>query len=217
MKYREKHISNKKCRAETMLAIIKIAAVSVCLGITLCMTAFFARADSIRPCVLRLHVLANSDSPEDQELKLKVRDRLLECGGELFGSADSLCEAEELVNKNIAALESAAREEIAENGFDYSVSVSLEKSRFNTRSYGDDLTLPAGIYDAVKVKIGSGEGHNWWCVMFPPVCVGAASDSKEMENVLNEEQLDVVSNGSKYRIGFKSVEIFEEIKEFLSK
>ena len=77
-----------------MLAIIKIAAVSVCLGTVLCMTAFFARADSIRPCVLRLHVLANSDSPEDQELKLKVRDRLLECGSALFCSADSLCDAE---------------------------------------------------------------------------------------------------------------------------
>ena len=122
----------------------------------------------IKTDTLRLHIIANSDSDFDQELKLKVRDRVLEYTGELFAEVSGKTEAEALAEYSSDEIKNIAEDVIAENGADYSVSVEITNMWFETRSY-DGFTLPAGDYDAVRIIIGAGEGHNWWCVMYPPL------------------------------------------------
>ena len=108
-----------------------------------------------------------------------------------------------------------AKAVIESNGYTYPVSVSLEETYFTTRSY-DDFTLPAGNYQALRVVIGEGKGHNWWCVMFPPLCISAASENEaQLSDILNSEQLELVE-GNDYEIKFKCVEIYEELKKYLS-
>lgn len=118
---------------------------------------------------LRFHVIANSDSPEDQALKLRVRDRLLEHFGAQFAGVDSLKESREKILQNLNEIEAIARKQVEEEGKAYPVKVELTYCDFPTKAYGD-LVLPAGKYEALRVIIGSGQGANWWCVMFPPLC-----------------------------------------------
>jgi stage II sporulation protein R len=118
---------------------------------------------------IRFHVIANSDSPEDQALKLKVRDRLLERFGREFASVDSIEDGRRRIQGNIAEIEKIAMDEIKNQGQSYSVKVQFGNFSFPTRAYGQ-LVLPAGEYEALKVVIGKGSGANWWCVMFPPLC-----------------------------------------------
>ena len=169
----------------------------------------------IRENVLRLHVLANSDSAEDQSLKLLVRDRLLEVSGEIYSDAGSKEEAVSATEKNLAVFQTEAEKVIHEKGYDYSVKVLLETSYFNTRTYGD-ITLPAGTYQAIRVVIGEGAGHNWWCVMFPPLCVSPASDSEALlSDVLSSEEMDLVEGGG-YEMRFKCVELYEDFRNRMS-
>lgn len=166
----------------------------------------------IRGSVLRLHVLANSDDAGDQALKLKVRDRLLEVSTELYAGAETKEEAVAATREHLDELRREAERVVRENGCNYPVTVALEETYFNTRTYGD-ITLPAGNYQAVRVLIGKGKGHNWWCVMFPPLCISAASgDEVQMEDVLTDQQMDMVE-GSRYEMKFKCVELYEEWKE----
>lgn len=118
--------------------------------------------------LIRLHVIANSDSPEDQALKLQVRDRLLLTFGETFREVRSMEEARGIIQANLAALEQTACVEIENQGFSYPVEAKLGIYPFPTRVYGD-LVYPAGNYEALRVVIGEGKGANWWCVMFPPL------------------------------------------------
>lgn len=128
--------------------------------------------------VVRLHVLANSDSEEDQALKLKVRDRILACAEPLLAGAADRREAEALLRDRVPELERAAAQEIRDNGYDYAVTVRLEDTMFPTREY-DGFTLPAGKYLALRAVIGAGEGQNWWCVVFPPLCAAASAEVPE--------------------------------------
>lgn len=128
--------------------------------------------------VVRLHVLANSDSEEDQALKLKVRDRLLAYVEPLLESAPDRRAAEALLRGRLLELERVAREEIRAQGYAYPVSVELEDAAFPTREY-EGFTLPAGKYLALRVFIGEGAGRNWWCVVFPPLCAAAAAEVPE--------------------------------------
>lgn len=128
--------------------------------------------------VVRLHVLANSDSEEDQALKLKVRDRILACAEPLLAGAADRREAEALLRDRVPELELAAAQEIRDNGYDYAVTVRLEDTMFPTREY-DGFTLPAGKYLALRAVIGAGEGQNWWCVVFPPLCAAASAEVPE--------------------------------------
>ena len=121
------------------------------------------------PDLIRLHILANSDAPYDQELKHKVRDRLLAEFSPAFKPAGTAAEARELINNRLEDIEAAALEEIAANGYDYTVEARLGIFDFPTKVYGDDI-YPAGRYEALRVIIGEGQGANWWCVMFPPLC-----------------------------------------------
>ena len=172
---------------------------------------FSKQCDEIRNKVLRMHVIANSDEDYDQELKLKVRDAVLNEGRELFDGSLTADDAEEKIIPNIDRLEQVALRTIRENGYDYDVDIYVAKEFFKTRAYENSVVLPAGEYTAVKVVIGEGKGKNWWCVMFPPMCLPASNGDIKMEDVLNDKEMEIVSNSKRYSFRFKIVEIYEEI------
>lgn len=159
--------------------------------------------------VFRLHVIANSDSTEDQNLKYKVRDNLLDYMNSLCQNCESKQEAISIVEKNKDTFEQIAKQTIKEEGYSYSVKINIGNFEFPTKNYGD-ISLPAGYYDALRVEIGEAKGQNWWCVMFPPLCFvditsGVVPDeSKElMENNLSEEEYALISDQSDSEIQFK--------------
>ncbi len=174
----------------------------------------FMAAATVRQECLRLHILADSDAEEAQSVKLLVRDRLLESSEEIFTGNESSEEAAEKILRNKEKLEEIANEVLRENGFFYTASISVEDEYFETRQY-DNMTLPAGTYKACKVILGSGEGKNWWCVMFPPLCIPAAVKNNEDEvyAVFGEDGGDLVTEKNGYVIRFRVVELFEEALE----
>lgn len=187
---------------------------SLCVGLAasalLALCRFGALCGEIRSSVVRLHVLANSDSGEDQALKLKVRDAVLAASeGMLTGIADTDT-ALRRVEERLPLIRRAAEECVAREGYAYPVSVKLEESYFTTRTYGT-VTLPAGRYAALRVEIGEGAGQNWWCVVFPPLCLGTATDRTELEDVLDPAACRVAEEAPRYRIRFKLVEWLEEL------
>lgn len=149
--------------------------------------------------VVRLHVLANSNTQEDQALKLKVRDRVLEQAQELLDSADSKEESLSILRKNTTLLEKTALECIIQEGYDYTVRVCIGKYDFPTKSY-KNMSLPQGEYDALRVIIGSGKGDNWWCVLFPSFCLGDAAASENNEEVTIRFRIVEIYNGIKRKI-----------------
>lgn len=191
-----------------MKLMFKALCCGLCIACLLSMVGFCGACEDIESEVLRLHILANSDSEEDQTLKLKVRDGLLAYSETLFQNAATKAEAETIAKENLAQIQSEAEKIIRENGYDYGVQVYIKNMSFNTRVYGD-VTLPAGNYDAIRVVIGAGEGHNWWCVMFPPLCLPSATGT-ELNTVLNDEEQKIVTDDH-YTFKFKIVEIFESI------
>lgn len=179
-----------------------------------------AVSEDIANSVFRLHVIANSDSAEDQALKLKVRDSLLLYMNNLSKNCSSKEEVIELAKQNQEQLKQIAEKTITENGFSYPVSVEIGISDFPTKTYGD-ISLPAGTYDALRVKIGDSKGKNWWCVMFPPLCFVDVSsgivpeDSKEeMKENLNDEEYDLISktDDNEIHFKFKLIEFFQNLR-----
>lgn len=189
-----------------MLYLRKLAAALLCaLVFTSCLTAYSDEVSSeLSEGIVRLHIVANSDSEEDQNVKLIVRDRVL-------------AEMERFEDKNeipfaIAEFKKIANEVLKENGFDYTATVEYGNFEFPTKYY-DNFALPKGNYDAVRIKLGEAEGHNWWCVLFPPLCyVDAATD--EADELLREtfgENYDLVKEGEgklPVKIKFKIAELF---------
>lgn len=196
-------MKNKILRLEASVLI------AVILACSLNMVSFAKQCDSIRNKMLRMHVIANSDSEKDQELKLKVRDAVLLAGKEVFDGSITADEAQEKIIPHISYLEQVAKKVIIENGFDYDVNITVQKEFFDTRVYDNSVTLPAGYYTAVKVIIGGGEGKNWWCVMFPPMCLPTVSSKGSTEDVLNSQENEIVTNSGKYKVRFKIVEWYE--------
>ena len=175
--------------------------------------AFAYNCSRVRSDVLRMHVIANSDCSADQQLKLMVRDAVLERGAQLFDGMVTADEARRKIEPHKAELEAAAREVIERAGYDYPVSVNVVNEYFATRCYGS-LTMPAGRYTAVKVVIGEGAGRNWWCVMFPPLCLPAAQDrGGNLDAFFDDGELKVVESSGRYEPRFKIVEIIEKLKE----
>ena len=175
--------------------------------------AFAYNCSRVRSDVLRMHVIANSDCSADQQLKLMVRDAVLERGAQLFDGTVTADEARRKIEPHKAELEAAAREVIERAGYDYPVSVNVVNEYFATRCYGS-LTMPAGRYTAVKVVIGEGAGRNWWCVMFPPLCLPAAQDrGGNLDAFFDDGELKVVESSGRYEPRFKIVEIIEKLKE----
>jgi len=197
---------------DAVIAIGFIAAVLISQVVS-----FFRDGDSlehIRGNVLRLHILADSDSPRDQELKLKVRDELLESG--LLSEADSLADAEEEVMVHIPEIELLAEDVLRHNGCDKKVRAYLTEMHFDKRVYGD-ITMPEGDYHALRIEIGSAKGHNWWCVMYPPLCLPAAcevTDDKEKEDdFFAEKELDILRKPEKYEVRFAIWDKICEMKD----
>lgn len=174
-------------------------------------TTFAEECDEIRHSVVRLHILANSDSDSDQTLKLAVRDAILAGTEELFTAPRTKEEAEALAGSHLGEIEAIAQDEIARQGYNYDVSARVVNRFFDTRHY-DGFTMPAGRYDAVQVEIGSGDGKNWWCVMFPPMCIPAASEHTDLPV---EEQIRSLGQPSQYKPAFAVVEAIEGFQEWL--
>ena len=168
--------------------------------------------------VVRLHVLANSDTDEDQALKLKVRDAVLERSSKILGECNSREEAIAAINENISLRESGAQETVITNGYDYSVRVELGEEDYPTRNY-ESCCFPSGRYVSLRVLIGDAEGQNWWCVLFPPMCLSAATGRSDAEDAfisvgLSSEQYTIITetDDTKYEVRFKILEAIEDAK-----
>ena len=189
--------------------ILRALCGGLCLCLCLSLCGFAGEVDDLRSRVLRLHILANSDSDVDQTVKLKVRDAVVEeCAGLLDG-ADDADDAAALATAQLDDVCAVARRVLREQGADYDVTAEVTETYFPTRVY-DDVTLPAGRYQAVRLLLGEGKGHNWWCVLFPPLCVSAATDKKTTADVLTPAEDDLVTAAPRYKMKFKVVEWWED-------
>lgn len=163
--------------------------------------------------VVRLHILANSDSEEDQALKLQVRDVVLTRAEELLRASDGRGEAEVMLREHLRELTQMAQTAIAENGYGYSVRTELANTVFPTREY-EGFSLPAGNYLALRVIIGEGGGKNWWCVVFPPLCSQSSADLAQtaMAAGLSQSDVALLEEDGGYVLKFKSIEIWEWLR-----
>lgn len=159
--------------------------------------------DALANGVIRLHIRANSNSEDDQELKLKVRDRLISESKKMMQKDMSIDDVRSYARQNLTDIRAIAIDEIRKNGYDYDVNVRFGKSEFPVKTYGD-MTLPAGTYEALVVEIGASEGENWWCVMFPPLCLDVAV----AESKYTPEEEILISK--KYNVKFKILELVSE-------
>lgn len=177
-----------------------------------------AVSSDISSSVIRLHVIANSNSFEDQELKYKVRDSLLDYMNTINFNVSSKEEAEHNVLLHIEDFNSIAKDTIISNGFSYDTKVEFSNTFFPTKEY-NNVVFPAGLYDSLKVIIGDGNGQNWWCVMFPPLCFVDTTSSKlsdesfeYLNETLTDEEIDLISQDSpSYEFKFKIIEIFNSL------
>ena len=180
----------------------------------LALCSFMPLADEaeIYDNTVRLHVLANSDSAHDQEVKLCVRDAVLETITEITKNAESAEEAEALIADNIRAVCAAAKETLCKLGEDKEVSVTLSDEYYPTREY-EDFKLPSGKYTSLRVMIGEAQGQNWWCVLYPQLCTSTAKTGETLVKTgFSKDQIDILTGGEepKYRLKFKILEIFEK-------
>ncbi len=193
---------------------------SLCVAFVLlfvyAMIPFEGECRSIADNVLRVHILANSDSEEDQTLKLKVRDALLRESENMFSDVHSKEEAMLLAADNLDHFAKIAYKTLKEYGYDYTVSAQIANVCFDTRNY-DDISMPSGYYDALQIKIGKAQGKNWWCVMYPSLCIGAASDLDDLENKLTDDQYNIVNSHHRYVFKFKVVEIFNSFVDWFNR
>lgn len=194
--------------------------------------------------LIRFHVIANSDTTSDQALKLKVRDEVLNYIAPKLQNSNSIEESREILRKNTEEIQNISKLVIKENGYKYNIRVSLSEENFPVKTYGN-ITLPQGEYEAYRIIIGSGKGHNWWCVMFPPLCFTDATKGevayKEMEadmrSVLTNDEYALINNatdtgdgnkkdfssidtseinGEKVVLKFKIFDIIDNVKEKVS-
>ncbi len=174
-------------------------------------TPAITMSESISTKVFRLHILANSDSESDQALKMKVKDKVISFSSDLYDGCKNVQDAIKVSQDNVSNFKQTAQKVIAFYGYDYDAKVYVTKDYFPTRKY-DNFTLPAGEYDCLKIIIGEGKGHNWWCVMFPEVCVSAYSEQgNKFDGYLTEEERKMIESKG-YAVRFKAVEIYEKIK-----
>ncbi len=167
--------------------------------------------------VLRLHVLANSDSEEDQAVKLRVRDAVLACAQPLLEDVTSRQQAETALSGALGALEQAGEQTVRAAGYDYPVTATLETDWLPTRTY-EDFSLPAGYYPTLRVEIGGGEGHNWWCVVYPPLCSAGVEEVAETSLDLTEDQVALITQeDGEYEFRFRCAEWFGQVESWLSR
>ena len=175
-----------------------------------CVCSFGEECSFIRENTLRLHILANSDSPADQALKLKIRDAVLSHSGELFSGCDTRQKMVSAAQEQLSDIQRIAEQTAMHNGYDLPVTVSVTDMFFETRRY-DNVLLPAGTYTAVHIELGEAAGKNWWCVLYPPLCVSAAQtgfteeEAQISDSLLQQEELP------RYRVRLAVVEWWESL------
>lgn len=198
----------------TYLRKTAVAAV-LCCSMLLSFSWAACQQTSLASRLVRLHVVANSDTQADQRLKLQVRDAVLErCGALLEGETD-LSQAKHRLSESLTELAAAGEAVVQQRGFSYPVSVRMEYASFPQTEY-EGFALPAGAYQALRVEIGAAEGHNWWCVLFPSLCLTPASELSEtaMAEGLTEQDIALMTrDGAEYEIRFRCVELWEELRE----
>ncbi|MBP3654426.1 MAG: stage II sporulation protein R [Oscillospiraceae bacterium] len=181
--------------------------IALCAGV---LTGLWAQRtqENIADQMVRLHVLAVDDSEEEQSVKLQVRDKVLEYLQPILAEADSREEAQELVQAHLEDVQKAAR--TAAGG--RRVAVTLSEEYYPTRDY-EGFSLPAGQYTSLRVVLGNGAGHNWWCVVYPPLCVAAAMETTEAMEVLSENTASIITQEEGYVYKFKIIELWSEFTE----
>ncbi|MGL5972250.1 MAG: stage II sporulation protein R [Oscillospiraceae bacterium] len=198
-----------------MLEISVLASIIICVIIGAIFTTFENQTQDIRENTLRLHIKANSDSDIDQGLKLKVRDEVIKQTQDVFNKVDTKENVKTTIEENVQFIQQIAQKKVLDEGYDYKVTSKVDNIYFNTRYY-ENFTMPAGYYDALSLDIGEGDGENWWCVLFPPLCLPSATYDTD-ENVLRdnfeEEQVDIITNSDKYQFKFALLEFFYKIYE----
>ena len=201
------------------LELALAAALIVSLGLSAAGAAPVARdCASIQQKVVRLHILANSDSDADQAQKLRVRDRVLAETGDALAHTTSRAEAEAALTAMLPQVEAAAEAQLRADGSADRVHAELTDMYFDARTY-DGGTMPAGTYRALRLTIGKGEGHNWWCVVFPPMCLSAAMapsvDTESLDDVLTPGELELVTHPERFEVRLKVVEWWETVKNWM--
>ena len=187
------------------------SAALIALSAALCAGAWAqGRQNSIRANLVRLHVVAVSDDDDEQALKLRVRDAVLAYLSPVLEEAEAAEDAKAIIGDHLEEVAQAARS--ASEGREVTVSLGCE--RFPTRRY-EGFTLPAGEYDSLRVVLGEGQGHNWWCIVFPPVCVSAVQADR-LQEVMNPEDLKIITEDEGYELKFKIVELWGELKNSLT-
>lgn len=185
-----------------------------------------AVSSNLSDSVFRLHIIANSDSSADQELKLKVRDNIINYMNTLTSSSSDKKDVISMVNNHLDSFKEIALNTIKENGYNYDVNIEIGNFNFPTKTYGD-ISFPAGNYDALRIEIGDAIGQNWWCVLFPPLCFVNSStgvvpdDSKNtLKENINSESYEIISEGnnsndntSDIKIKFKIIEFFNNFRK----
>ena len=195
---------NKSLRAWEIAALMALS-LALCAG-----TWAQARQQSISSALVRLHVIAVSDGAEEQEIKLEVRDAVLDYLTPVLENAEDQQQARQIITENLEGVAEAAGS--AARG--RQVSVTLSRESYPTREY-EGFTLPAGRYESLRVILGEGEGKNWWCVVFPPLCLSAA-EREEVQSVLNGEDLAIVTEEEGYVLRVRLVELWGELLNALS-
>lgn len=201
---------------------VVIAIASIVIGL---MMTFFTSAkqmdmnelqENIADKIIRFHVIANSDSDEDQELKLEVKEAIVEYISPYFEESESIEESREILLGLSDEIKKIANEVIASEGYTYTVTVELKDCYFPTKAYGD-IVLPPGYYESYQIEIGEAQGKNWWCILYPPLCFVdvthgvVPAESKEMlANILDEDEYESISNAKQTKTSyrFKILEIF---------
>ena len=169
--------------------------------------------------VLRFHVLANSDTAEDQNLKLAVRDAVGSRMAELLSDVPDREACEQVVEAHLPEIAETAQAVVREAGYEYEVHAAIEETEFPSKTYGK-FTFPAGKYEALRVVIGEGEGHNWWCVMYPNLCFSGSmyridndTNGEKLEQVLSPEEYKVVMESKDYKIRFRFLKFLDHLTE----
>lgn len=206
-----------------LLIVSLVLIISIIYILNSYLTAQEAYMDGIRDEIIRFHVRANSDSEEDQALKLKVRDKILKETKYLLKESKSIDETRSIMKNNLDNIKYIAQKVLEDEGENYDVNVTFGIERFPTRKYGN-LVFPAGEYEALVVEIGEGKGQNWWCVMFPPLCFvditngTPAHVEEDLMEVLSEEEINSLLAEKNPPIVLKSklVELFEKTKNYIA-
>ena len=177
------------------------------------------RQDALAQKMIRLHVIANSDSDADQALKLEVRDKVLDFTTTVLQRSADMEDAQVRLREELTRIETIAQQEIAAQGYDYPVTAQLASAEFALKEY-DGFSLPAGEYMALRLVIGEGEGRNWWCVVYPPLCTAAATDMPQtaIQAGLTDDDVSLITEeDAGYVLRFRSVELWEQLRQWLGK